>query len=130
MIANQAEHGTCMVMEVATGKIKAIANLGLQPDGTYWEDLNYAIRVTEPGSTFKLATLLSLLEDHKVSLNDKLNLDGGSWKVAGHTVFDSEPHDFREFTVKEAFEISSNVGMAKLAMSHYSAQSLRASSPI
>ncbi len=121
MIANQAEHGTCMVMEVATGKIKAIANLGLQSDGTYWEDLNYGIRVTEPGSTFKLATLLSLLEDHKVSLSDKLNLDGGSWKVAGHTVFDSEPHDFREFTVKEAFEISSNVGMAKLAMSHYSA---------
>jgi cell division protein FtsI (penicillin-binding protein 3) len=108
-----------MVMEVATGKIKAIANLGLQNDGSYWEDLNYAIRVTEPGSTFKLATLLSLLEDHKVSLNDKITLDGGSWKVAGHTVFDSEPHDFRDFTVKEAFEISSNVGMAKLAVSHY-----------
>jgi|HubBroStandDraft_1064217.scaffolds.fasta_scaffold31609_2 cell division protein FtsI (penicillin-binding protein 3) len=120
MIANQAEHGTCMVMEVATGKIKAIANLGLQNDGSYWEDLNYAIRVTEPGSTFKLATLLSLLEDHKVSLNDKITLDGGSWKVAGHTVVDAEPHDFRDFTVKEAFEISSNVGMAKLAVSHYS----------
>ncbi|HLX67521.1 MAG TPA: penicillin-binding protein, partial [Puia sp.] len=119
MTANQAEHGTCMVMEVGTGKIKAIANLGRQSDGTYWEDLNYAIRVTEPGSTFKLATLLSLLEDHKVSLSDKLNLDGGSWKVAGHTVYDAEPHDFREFSVKEAFEISSNVGMAKLAMSHY-----------
>jgi cell division protein FtsI (penicillin-binding protein 3) len=121
MVANQAEHGTCIVMEVATGKIKAIANLGLQTDGGYWEDLNYAIKATEPGSTFKLATLLSLLEDKKVSLSDKLNLDGGSWKVAGHTVFDSEPHDFREFTVKEAFEISSNVGMAKLAMSHYAA---------
>jgi cell division protein FtsI (penicillin-binding protein 3) len=119
MITNQAEHGTCIVMEVATGKIKAIANLGLQQDGSYWEDLNYAIRATEPGSTFKLATLLSLLEDHKVTLNDKLTLDGGSWKVAGHTVFDSEPHDFRDFTVKEAFEISSNVGMAKLAVSHY-----------
>jgi cell division protein FtsI (penicillin-binding protein 3) len=119
MIGNQAEHGTCIVMEVATGKIKAISNLGLQQDGSYWEDLNYAIRATEPGSTFKLATLLSLLEDHKVTLNDKLTLDGGSWKVAGHTVFDSEPHDFRDFTVKEAFEISSNVGMAKLAVSHY-----------
>ena len=119
MISNQAEHGTCMVMEVATGKIKAIANLGLQPDGSYWEDLNYAIRATEPGSTFKLATLLSLLEDKKVSLNDKILLDGGSWKVAGRTVYDSEPHDNKEFTVKEAFEISSNVGMAKLALSHY-----------
>ena len=116
---NEAEHGTCIVMEVATGKIKAIANLGRQSDGSYWEDLNYAIRATEPGSTFKLATMLSLLEDHKVGLHDNMNLEGGTWKVAGRTVFDSEPHENRSFTVKEAFEISSNVGMAKLAYAHY-----------
>jgi cell division protein FtsI (penicillin-binding protein 3) len=120
MIDNEAEHGTCIVMEVATGRIKAIANLGRQSDGTYWEDLNYAIRATEPGSTFKLATLLSLLEDHKVRLTDNLNLEGGVWKVAGRTVYDSEPHDNRSFTVKEAFELSSNVGMAKLAWANYS----------
>jgi cell division protein FtsI (penicillin-binding protein 3) len=121
MTANKAEHGTCIVMEVATGKIKAIANLGVQPDSSYWEDLNYAIRATEPGSTFKLATLLSLLEDKKVTLDDKIDLDGGSWKVAGRTVYDAEPHASKAFSVKEAFEISSNVGMAKLAVSHYSA---------
>jgi cell division protein FtsI (penicillin-binding protein 3) len=119
MIANEAEHGTCIVMEVATGKIKAIANLGRQPDNSYWEDLNYAIRATEPGSTFKLATLLSLLEDKKISLDDKVDLNGGSWKIAGRTVYDAEPHDNKAFTVKQAFEISSNVGMAKLAVSHY-----------
>jgi cell division protein FtsI (penicillin-binding protein 3) len=119
MIANKAEHGTCIVMEVATGKVKAIANLGLQPDSSYWEDLNYSIRATEPGSTFKLATMLSLLEDKKVSLTDKINLEGGSWKVAGRTVYDAEPHDNKDFTVKEAFELSSNVGMAKLAWGHY-----------
>jgi len=118
--ANEAEHGTCVVMEVATGKIKAIANLGLQPDGTYWEDLNYAIRATEPGSTFKLATLLSLLEDKKVQLSDKIDLEGGSWKIAGRTVYDAEPHASKSFTVREAFELSSNVGMAKLAVAHYS----------
>jgi cell division protein FtsI (penicillin-binding protein 3) len=118
---DQAEHGTCMVMEVATGKIKAIANLGQQTDGTYWEDMNYAIRATEPGSTFKLATLLSLLEDKKVTLNNTVDLNGGSWKIGGRTVYDSEPHDSRTFSVKEAFEISSNVGMAKLAVAHYSA---------
>src|SRR5580698_4153070 len=118
---DQAEHGTCIVMEVATGKIKAIANLGQQPDGTYWEDMNYAIRATEPGSTFKLATLLSLLEDKKVTLDNTIDLDGGSWKIAGRTVYDAEPHASRTFSVKEAFEISSNVGMAKLAVAHYSA---------
>jgi cell division protein FtsI (penicillin-binding protein 3) len=106
---------------VATGKIKAIANLGQQTDGTYWEDMNYAIRATEPGSTFKLATLLSLLEDKKVALTNTVDLDGGSWKIAGRTVYDAEPHASRTFTVKEAFEISSNVGMAKLAVAHYSA---------
>jgi cell division protein FtsI (penicillin-binding protein 3) len=119
LTANQAEHGTCIVMEVSTGKIKAMANLGIQPDGTYWEDLNYAIRATEPGSTFKLTTLMSLLEDKKAALDDRIDLGGGSWKVAGRTVYDAEPHDNRSFSVKEAFELSSNVGMAKLAWSSY-----------
>jgi cell division protein FtsI (penicillin-binding protein 3) len=120
LIDNEAEHGTCIIMEVATGKIKAMANLGLQTDGTYWEDMNYAIRATEPGSTFKLATMLSLLEDKKITLNNTVDLDGGSWKIAGRTVYDAEPHANKTFTVKEAFEISSNVGMAKLAVAHYS----------
>lgn len=120
LVENEAEHGTCIVMEVATGKIKAIANLGRQSDGSYWEDLNYAIRATEPGSTFKLATMLSLLEDKKVSLTNTINLEGGTWKVANRTVYDAEPHDNRIFTVKQAFEISSNVGMAKLAVANYS----------
>ncbi|HEY4063478.1 MAG TPA: penicillin-binding protein [Puia sp.] len=119
LIENEAEHGTCIVMEVATGKIKAIANLGLQSDGTYWEDLNYAIRATEPGSTFKLASLLSLLEDKKITLNDNVNLEGGTWKISGRTVYDAEQHGRTNVTVKQAFELSSNVGMAKLISSHY-----------
>src|SRR5690606_27007204 len=49
LTGNEAMHGTCIVMEVKTGKIKAMANLGRKPDGTYWEDLNYAIQATEPG---------------------------------------------------------------------------------
>lgn len=119
LTANEAEHGTCIVMEVATGKIKAIANLGRQSDGTYWEDLNYAIRASEPGSTFKLATMLSLLEDKNVKLTDNVNLEGGTWKIAGRTVYDSEQHGETNVTVKHAFELSSNVGMAKLAWSHF-----------
>lgn len=116
---NDCEHGTCIVMEVATGKIRAIANLGKQPDGSYWEDLNYAIRASEPGSTFKLATLLSLLEDHDITLNDRINLEEGKWKVGRRTVYDAEKHGKGEYTVQQAFELSSNVGMAKLAVAHY-----------
>jgi cell division protein FtsI (penicillin-binding protein 3) len=119
MVENECEHGTCIVMEVSTGKIKAIANLGKQPDGTYYEDLNYAITKSEPGSTFKLVTLLSVLEDKFVTLNDQVNLEGGVWKVAGRTVYDSEKHNRTNVSVKEAFELSSNVGMAKLVTAYY-----------
>jgi cell division protein FtsI (penicillin-binding protein 3) len=120
MIGNECEHGTCIVMETTTGKIRAMANLGRQPDGSYWEDLNYAIRATEPGSTFKLATLMSLLEDHEVKLTDHLNIEGGTWKIGTRTVHDSEKQEVSDVTVEEAFEHSSNVGMAKLVVSHYS----------
>jgi cell division protein FtsI (penicillin-binding protein 3) len=120
MIENECEHGSCIVMETATGKIKAIANLGRQSDGTYWEDLNYAIRASEPGSTFKLATLLSLLDDHEIKLSDHLNIEGGHWKIGTRTVHDAEKQENSDVTVEEAFEHSSNVGMAKLVMAHYS----------
>ena len=119
MVENECDHGTCIVMETATGKIKAMANLGKQPDGNYWEDLNYAIRASEPGSTFKLATLLSLLEDHKVRLSDHLNINGGTWKIGTRTVHDAEKQEASDVTVEQAFEHSSNVGMAKLVVANY-----------
>jgi len=119
MVENECEHGTCIVMETATGKIRAMANLGRQSDGSYWEDLNYAIRASEPGSTFKLATLLTLLEDHEVRLSDHLNIEGGTWKVGTRTVHDAEKQEVSDVTVEQAFEHSSNVGMAKLVMAHY-----------
>jgi cell division protein FtsI (penicillin-binding protein 3) len=120
MVENECEHGTCMVMEVATGKIKAIANLGKTAEGNYWEDLNYGIRASEPGSTFKLMTMLAALEDKYITLNSRVDLEGGKWKVRTRTVYDSEEHGLGNVTVKEAFEHSSNVGMAKLALNYYS----------
>ncbi|MBO9572099.1 MAG: transpeptidase family protein, partial [Chitinophagaceae bacterium] len=120
MEGNECEHGTCIVMEVKTGKIKAIANLGRTPEGTYWEDLNYAIRASEPGSTFKLATMLALLEDGYATLNSKVDLEKGVWQVSRRTVYDSERHNKNEVTLKQAFEHSSNVGMAKMVWSNYS----------
>ena len=120
MVGNEAEHGCAIVMETKTGKIKAIANLGRQKDGSYFEDFNYAINPTEPGSTFKLATMMSLLEDKKVSLSTPVNLEGGVWHINTQTVYDAEQHGKYQSTVKEAFELSSNVGMAKLAYYNYS----------
>ncbi len=125
MSENECTNGTAIVMEVATGKIKAIANLGRKPDGTYWENLNYAIQATEPGSTFKLATMLTLLEDNKVHLSDAVDLEKGEWRVNGRVVYDSEYHGRNEVSVKEAFMHSSNVGMAKLIHANYTRDPLQ-----
>ncbi len=123
MAGNEADHGTCILMEVKTGKIKALANIGRQPDGSYWENMNYALQVGEPGSTFKLATVISVLEDKYATMNTMVNMDGGKWKVGRRTVYDSEPHPGpQNVTIKHAFELSSNVGMAKLAVQYYSKQ--------
>jgi cell division protein FtsI (penicillin-binding protein 3) len=119
MTSNEAEHGCAIIMEVKTGAVKAIANLGRRLDGTYWEDFNYAMTPTEPGSTFKLATLLSVLEDKKFVLNSNVDLNNGTWQINGRTVYDAEQHGVYVTDVKHAFELSSNVGMAKLAYSSY-----------
>ncbi|HEY1200958.1 MAG TPA: penicillin-binding transpeptidase domain-containing protein, partial [Niastella sp.] len=118
LTTNECEYGTCIVMEVATGKVKAIANLSRRPEGGYWENYNYAIQTSEPGSTFKLATMLALLEDQLITLQQHINLEGGSWNVNGRTVYDTEDHG-TDATVKQAFEHSSNVGMAKLTTTYY-----------
>lgn len=119
MVNNNSLHGTAIVMETTTGKIKAIANLGKQPDGTYTEDLNYGIgKRTEPGSIFKLVTLLSLLEDKYVDKNTIVDCEGGAKYFYGLRIKDSHL-GAGAITVKEAFLRSSNVAFAKLAEQYY-----------
>lgn len=119
MVGNNSEHGTVIVMETATGKIKAIANLGKQPNGTYVEDLNYGIaKATEPGSIFKLATLLSLLEDKYVTKNTIVDCEGGAKSFYGLKIKDAHL-GAGLITVKDAFYSSSNVAFAKLADQYY-----------
>ncbi len=116
MLQSEAQYGTAIVMEVKTGKVKAIANLGKQKDGSYAEDDNYALRVTEPGSTMKLATLLSVLEEKTSTLNDFVEVgSAGQMTVGPRNVNDAERSPKPVLTVKECFAHSSNVGMSKLA---------------
>jgi cell division protein FtsI (penicillin-binding protein 3) len=123
MIENDADHGTCIVMETATGKIKAMANLGKRPDGDYWEDYNYALRATEPGSTIKLATLLSVLGEGKVTINDMVHVGAtGSDYVGVRTVTEAERMPKPDLTVRECFAHSSNVGMSRIAYNTFAAQ--------
>lgn len=116
----EAKHGTAILMEVETGDIKAMANLSRTEDGKYQESYNFAIgQSSEPGSTIKLATLISLLEDEKVNLNDMVNTQGGEIKFGDFTIKDSQKGGYGNITVKQAFEHSSNVAFAKLMWKYY-----------
>jgi cell division protein FtsI (penicillin-binding protein 3) len=116
MVKSEAQYGTCIVMETKTGKIKAMANLGRRQDGNYWEDDNYALRVTEPGSTMKLVTLLSVLDKGSSKLEDLVEVgSAGKMQVGPRIVNDAEQAPKPVLTVKECFAHSSNVGMSKLA---------------
>jgi len=122
MVGNNSTHGTAIVMETATGKIKAIANLGKQADGSYIEDLNYGIgKATEPGSIFKLATLLSLLDDGYVNNESIVDVEGGAMKFYGLRIKDSHL-GAGKISVKKAFFTSSNVAFAKMANQFYENQ--------
>lgn len=120
---NYAQFGSAIVMEVATGEIKALANLAKSGD-SYVEDFNYGVAMaTEPGSTFKLAALMAMLEDGLINLEDSLDLNhGAERKFYGLSMKDAKPHRFKMATIQEAFEISSNVGIAMLADRVYNKQ--------
>ena len=112
------EGGTAVVMECATGAVRAIANLKKTAEGGFDESLNYAVgQATEPGSVLKLVTLVAILEDGKVTLDSPVECGGGSWEYMGQKVTDS--HAVGSTNVKGAFAHSSNVGFAKLATNAY-----------
>ena len=119
----QADWGTAILMDVKTGEIKAMANLGKE-NGDYFENYNYALGHAgcyEPGSTFKLVSLMAAMEDGLVDTSDVFDTGSGVWKYRDRTIYDS---DYRygghgKMTVKQIFEKSSNVGVAKIVTSCY-----------
>jgi cell division protein FtsI (penicillin-binding protein 3) len=118
--AHQADHGCAILMEVETGKVRAIANLGQTNNGRYVEDYNYAIgEVTEPGSTFKLASMIVALEDGVVKLTDSIETGKGYCYFYDRRMNDSHRGGYGTLSVKEVFEKSSNVGISKIIFDNY-----------
>lgn len=117
---HDADHGCVVVMEVPTGEIKAIANLNRDDDGDYAERYNYAIgESTEPGSVFKLMSLMAALEDGHVRLTDTIDCGNGRWKIYDRTLTDSHRGGFGRIALKDVFAFSSNIGTAKCVLEGY-----------
>ena len=121
LLKNDAQWGTAILMEVKTGEIKAIANLTRISEGKYNEQYNYAVGESlEPGSTFKLTSLLSLLDDGKAKLSDMFDTEGGKKQYFAHaTMYDAEAGGHGILNLQQAFEVSSNVAISKAVYQSY-----------
>ncbi|MDC0637729.1 transpeptidase family protein [Flavobacteriaceae bacterium] len=109
----EAEHGTVVVMDVASGAIKAVANLGRTSKGTYYEKLNYAVGEShEPGSTFKVIALAAALEDRVIDTATIVDTRLGSKAFYGRMITDTKGHG--KISAAKALEVSSNIGLASL----------------
>jgi len=115
-----ADHGSVVVMETKTGEIKAISNLGRTSKGTYFEQRNYAIYEShEPGSTFKLMSMVVALEDKVIDTSQIVDTEKGVIKFHGRSVRDSHEGGYGKISVARVFEVSSNVGIVKIINEHY-----------
>jgi len=122
LVKNNASYGCVVLMEVKTGEVRAIANLtrNEKDSSSYSESLNYAIGyATEPGSTFKLASLLAVIDDYDVSLEEKVTVGNGEAIYFDRKMRDSHAPESPTLTLQRVFETSSNVGVSKVITKYY-----------
>lgn len=117
---SEADNGCAIVMEVHTGAIRAIVNLTRTKDGRYEEHYNYAVGdAKEPGSIFKLASMIALFEHTDLSLEDKVDTGKGPMQFYDRKMTEAQNKEFGELTVQEIFEKSSNIGTSMLIEEHF-----------
>lgn len=118
LIEFNADHGSVIVMEVKTGKVKAMVNLRRTEPGVYVDAYNYALKdATEPGSTFKPISLLAAMDDGFITEDTTVDVGGGRWVYAGQPVTDD--HGGGTYDISDVLAKSSNVGSAKLITKYY-----------
>lgn len=118
LVEYDAQHGTVIVMETKTGKVRAMVNLQRKEPGVYEDAYNYAIKDNiEPGSTFKAVSLLAAMDDGFIDEGTTVSVGGGSWTYAGQKI--SDGHGGGTYEISDVLAKSSNVGTAKLITKHY-----------
>ena len=117
----EAEHGCVVVMDVKTGEVKAISNLGRNSAGKYYERLNYAVGEShEPGSTFKVMAMMAALEDKVIDTSSIVDTQNGRKYFYGRTISDSHHGGYGKISAAKALEVSSNIGLATIIDENYS----------
>lgn len=118
LVEFEADHGSVLVMETETGKVRAMVNLRRDEDGNYVDAYNYALKdATEPGSTFKTVSLLAAMDDGFIDENTKINIGGISWTYYNQKITDSHPGG--TYDISDILAQSSNIGAAKIITKNY-----------
>ncbi len=118
LIKFDAHHGSVLVMEVVTGKVRAMVNLTRTDPGIYVDSYNYILKDgIEPGSTFKTVSLLAAMDDGFITEETTVNIGNGVWHYAGQRI--SDGHGGGTYDISDVLAKSSNVGTAKLITQYY-----------
>ena len=117
----QPEFAVAVVMEVATGDIKAMSNLARLPNGEYLETVNNAVQGYEPGSVIKPLSMMIALDDGVVRPNDIINGHNGVFRYPpGRKVRPiTDTHGRASMTALEAMKYSSNIGLSEIILKGY-----------
>ena len=117
----KAEHGCVVVMETKTGEVKAISNLGRSTAGKYYEKRNYAVYEShEPGSAFKVMSMVVGLESGKIDTSTVVDTGTGRYRMHGRYINDSRRGGYGEISAARALEVSSNIAFARLIEENFS----------
>ena len=118
----EAESGSVILMDVKTGAIRAMSSLQRTNEQKYAENFNFAFGAAyEPGSTFKLASLLVALEDGKIDTSSIVDTKNGVFQFYDRKMKDSNAHrgGHGKISIARAFEVSSNIGIARTIVDIY-----------
>ncbi len=117
----EAKHGCAVLMEVATGEVKACVNLERDRQGDYFEGRNWSVMRTEPGSTFKTMSLIVALEDKVVKMSDVVDTKEGVHRFHDRDMKDSNwrKGGNGKITIEEAMAYSSNIGISRIIDENY-----------
>jgi len=120
LIRHDAEYGVAVLMDVKTGEVRAIVNLTKKEDSVYVENFNYAIaRLYEPGSTFKLASMMVAIEKGRIDLDKIIDTKSGVLKIGDFYIKDHKRGGYGKITFQEVFEHSSNIGVSLVAREQF-----------
>ncbi len=128
MRQHSAQYGTVVVMEVKTGKVRAMANLMRDSLNNFYENFNYAVGnlssggASDPGSTFKIASVIVAMEDGYITPETMVKVGNGVDTYYGKTIKDSHTPDSTWLSVQRIIETSSNVGTARFVYDNYKHQ--------